>query len=104
MRFASLALAAALVSTPVLAQVGNDGGNVGQPSRTVPQTGQTTGGPLDTPPGAGGPASTGTVSRPAGEMGVSPAEGSVDSAKGGNANETNKPTPNLGGTSGGPAR
>ncbi|GJE58487.1 hypothetical protein [Methylobacterium trifolii] len=102
MRYAALMVAGALLTaSPVLAQ---DAGNVGQPSRAVPQAGQTTGGPIDTPPGAGGSMSTGSVSRPAGEMGMSPGAGAVDSAKGGNADQTNKPVPNAGTTSGGPAR
>ncbi len=102
MRLTTLTLAATLLAAPALAQ---DAGNVGQPSRSVPQTGQTTGGPIDTPAGAGGRVdATGTVTRPAGEMGVPSGIGAVDSAKGGNAAEPAKPAPNLGNTSGGPAR
>jgi hypothetical protein len=41
---------------------------------------------------------------PVGEGGMSPGMGAVDSAKGGNANDTNRSVPNTGGTSGGPAR
>ena len=97
MRRTTLALAALLAAGPALA---TDAGNVGQPSRAVPQQGQTTGGPIDTPPAAGGAAATtGTVARPAG----APA-GAADPAKGGNATDPSKPAPNLGTTSGGPAR
>ncbi|TXM63692.1 MULTISPECIES: hypothetical protein [unclassified Methylobacterium] len=99
MRLAALAVIGALVAAPALAQ---DAGNVGQPSRAVPQAGQTTGGPRDVAPGADGAATTGsTVTRPAGEMGMAPG---ADSAKGGNVDQTNKMTPNAGGTAGGPAR
>ena len=99
MRLASFALVGALIAAPALAQ---DAGNVGQPSRAVPQAGQTTGGPRDVAPGAGGAMTTGsTATRPAGEMGMSPA---ADSAKGGNVDQTNKMAPNAGGTAGGPAR
>ncbi|MCJ2042285.1 hypothetical protein MKK55_25500 [Methylobacterium sp. J-059] len=102
MRLASLALVGALIAGPALAQ---DAGNVGQPSRAVPQAGQTTSGPRDTAPGAGGAMTTGsTATRPAGAMGATPGAGAVDSAKGGNADQTNKMAPNAGATSGGPAR
>ncbi|WP_375463551.1 hypothetical protein [uncultured Methylobacterium sp.] len=98
MRYAALALAGTLLAvSPVLAQ---DSGNASQPSRTVPQSGQTSGGPLDTPPGAGGAATTGSVGSPAG----APGTGATDSAKGGNSDQTNKMAPNAGGTAGGPAR
>jgi enamine deaminase RidA (YjgF/YER057c/UK114 family) len=40
----------------------------------------------------------------AGAMGATPGAGAVDSAKGGNADQTNKMAPNAGATSGGPAR
>ncbi len=102
MRLTALTLAATLLAAPAFAQ---DAGNVGQPSRSVPQAGQTAGGPIDTPSGAGGRVdTTGTVARPTGEVGVPPGVGAVDSAKGGNAAEPSKPAPNLGNTSGGPAR
>lgn len=98
MRFLAIAATcAALVAGPALAR---DGGNVGQPSQPTPQTGQTTGGPRDNMPGA----TTGTVTAPAGEGRMSPGVGAVDSAKGGNAAETNKTVPNTGATSGGPGR
>ena len=46
----------------------------------------------------------GAATAPADERGMSPGMGAVDSAKGGNANETNRAVPNTGNTSGGPAR
>lgn len=101
MRHAALALAGTLLAAaPALAQ---DNGNVGQPSKTVPQAGQTTGGPRDNGSTAGA-ATTGSVSRSAGEMGASPGAGAAGSAKGGNVDQTNKMAPNAGGTAGGPAR
>jgi hypothetical protein len=48
------------------------------------------------------PARTGSM--PAGENGMSPGAGAVDSAKGGNAEENDRAVPNTGGTAGGPAR
>lgn len=98
MRFTSVLLAGAVfAATPVLAQ--SPSGNVGQPERAVPQAGNTTSGPIDNPstrgmapnPGAVSPSTTGTA-------------GAADSAKGGNADQTNRSTPNTGNTSGGPAR
>lgn len=98
MRFTTLLVAGSLLAvTPALAQ--SPSGNVGQPERDVPQAGNTTRGPIDNPstrgmapePGAVAPGSTGSV-------------GAVDSAKGGNADQTNRSVPNTGATSGGPAR
>lgn len=91
----TFALAAVLFAIgPALAQ--DDRGNAAQPNEPVPQTGQTSGGPRETPatpekpgPGSAGPAAS---------------DGAAASAKGGNAGQTNKPSPNVGGTSGGPAR
>lgn len=101
---AVLATCAALAAGPALADPAT---NVDQPSRTVPQTGQMSGGPIDQIPGdggAGGPVlTTGTVVVPAGEpMLVGPGIGAVDSAKGSNAGQINKPAANYGGTAGGP--
>lgn len=98
MRFSSLLLVGVVfAATPVLAQ--SPSGNVGQPERAVPQAGNTTSGPIDNPstrgmapnPGPAGPSATGTA-------------GAADSAKGGNADQTNRGVPNTGSTSGGPAR
>lgn len=96
---------AALVfaASPVLAQ--SPSGNVSQPERAVPQAGTTTGGPLDNPSTRDVPPATGSMNRPVGENGMSPGAGAVDSAKGGNADQTNKGMgANIGSTSGGPAR
>lgn len=103
MRFTTMTAALLLAAAPALAQ--SPSGNVAQPERSVPQAGATTGGPLDNPSSRDIPSATGTATRPVGENGVPPNVGASDSAKGGNANETNKGMgSNTGGTSGGPAR
>ncbi|TXN28876.1 hypothetical protein [Methylobacterium sp. WL19] len=104
MRIAKLTVAALLLAaSPALAQ--SPSGNVSQPERTVPQAGTTTGGPLDNPSTRDMPPATGSTSRPVGENGMSAGAGAVDSAKGGNADQTNKGMgANTGSTSGGPAR
>lgn len=101
MRLSHLLIASALLATPALAQ--SSSGNVGQPERGVPQAGNTAGGPIDKPSTRDmAPARTGSM--PAGENGMSPGAGAVDSAKGGNAEENDRAVPNTGGTAGGPAR
>ena len=95
--------AAALVLTVGGALAQSPSGNVGQPERGVPQAGNTAGGPIDKPSTRDmAPARTGSM--PAGENGMSPGAGAVDSAKGGNAEENDRAVPNTGGTAGGPAR
>lgn len=96
MRFNAFVIAGTLLfAAPALAQ--SPSGNVGQPSRAVPQAGNTTGGPIDNPstrgmsPAPGAVTGTGSV-------------GAADSAKGGNADQNDKPVSNTGGTAGGPAR
>lgn len=104
MRIVKLTAAALIfAASPVLAQ--SPSGNVSQPERAVPQAGTTTGGPLDNPSTRDVPPATGSMNRPVGENGMSPGAGAVDSAKGGNADQTNKGMgANTGSTSGGPAR
>ncbi|NEU12090.1 hypothetical protein G3T14_08090 [Methylobacterium sp. BTF04] len=103
MRFTKLIFVGAVMfATPALAQAPN--GDVGQPSRAVPQAGSTTGGPLDNPSSRDMAPASGDAMRPAGEAGMAPVAGAVDSAKSGNADQTNKPVSNTGSTSGGPAR
>lgn len=103
MRINKLVLAGALLfAVPALAQ--SPSGNVSQPERAVPQAGGTTGGPLNKPSTRDMAPTTGTTTAPAGEMGMSPGAGAAQSAKGGNADETNKGVANTGGTAGGPAR
>jgi len=102
MRLTTSLLAGLLLATPALAQ--SPSGNVGQPERAVPQAGSTSGGPIDKPSTRDMPPARGSAVAPVGERGMSPGAGAVDSAKGGNANDTNQPVPNTGGTSGGPAR
>lgn len=98
MRFSSLLLAGAVfAATPVLAQ--SPSGNVGQPERAVPQAGNTTSGPIDNPSTRGMAPNPGPAVPPAGGS-----MGAADSAKGGNADQTNRTVPNTGSTSGGPAR
>jgi hypothetical protein len=101
MRLTSVLLVSALLTGSALAQ--SSSGNVGQPERAVPQAGNTTGGPLDNPSSRdAAPIRSGSM--PAGEGGVSPAVGAVESAKGGNAQQNERAVPNTGNTSGGPAR
>jgi hypothetical protein len=95
-------LAALLLATPALAT--SPSGNVSQPERAVPQAGTTTGGPLDNPSTRGAAPARGPGVAPAGEGGMTPSAGAVDSAKGGNADQNDRAVPNTGGTSGGPAR
>ncbi len=102
MRLTTCFLASLLLATPALAQ--SPSGNVGQPERSVPQAGNTTRGPIDNPSTRGMAPADGPAVAPVGEGGMSPGMGAVDSAKGGNANDTNRSIPNTGGTSGGPAR
>lgn len=103
MRINKLVLAGALLfAAPALAQ--SPSGNVSQPERAVPQAGSTTGGPIDNPSTRGMAPAAGTATAPGGEMGRSPSTGAAQSAKGGNADETNKGSGNTGGTAGGPAR
>ncbi|WP_375409292.1 hypothetical protein [uncultured Methylobacterium sp.] len=110
MRTFTLTLVAAVLSTTAaLAQ--SPSGNVGQPERGVPQAGQTTRGPIDNPSTYGvyrnadrpvlvDPDVTGTViDGPYRSNSEAIVE---DSAKGGNAEQTNRIVPNLGTTSGGP--
>jgi hypothetical protein len=97
MRFTTLVLAGTLLAAPALAQ--SPAGNVDQPERGVPQAGNTTSGPIDNPSTRGAaPAPSGTAAPVGGTT------GSVESAKGGNADQNNKPAGNTGNTSGGPAR
>ncbi len=108
MRTITLAFVAATLSaTAVLAQ--SPSGNVGQPERAFPQAGRTTGGPIDNPSVYGAYRNaddqidvddTGSVrTRPF----ISNREAVFeDSAKGGNAEQPQRTTPNLGTTSGGP--
>ncbi|GLS45394.1 hypothetical protein [Methylobacterium brachythecii] len=94
-RTTSAVAALLFAAAPAFAQ--SDRGNAAQPNQPVPQTGQTSGGPRQTPPAPEpmpGPGTSGAATN----------AGAVDSAKGGNAAQTNKPVPNVGGTSGGPAR
>lgn len=106
----SLALAATalvLTASGALAQSPSD--NVGQPERAVPQAGNTTRGPIDNPSVYGAYRNadsglldldvTGSIARPLPSNGTAVI---VDSAKGGNAELTNRSVPNLGTTSGGP--
>lgn len=102
MRLTLPLLAGLLLAGPALAQ--SPSGNVGQPERAVPQAGGTTRGPIDNPSTRDMAPMPGAATAPAGERGMSPGMGAVDSAKGGNANETNRAVPNTGNTSGGPAR
>ncbi|MCJ2035160.1 hypothetical protein [Methylobacterium sp. J-068] len=102
MRLTTCLLTSLLLATPALAQ--SPSGNVSQPERSVPQAGSTSNGPINKPSTRDMAPTGGTAVAPAGENGMSPGVGAVDSAKGGNANETNRPVPNTGGTSGGPAR
>lgn len=103
MRITTLVWAGALLfAAPALAQ--SPSGNVSQPERAVPQAGGTTGGPIDNPSTRGAGAASGTATAPVGERGMSPGAGTAESAKGGNADETNKGVANTGGTAGGPAR
>lgn len=102
MRLTITLIAGLLVAAPALAQ--SPSGNVGQPERSVPQAGNTTGGPIDNPSTRGVPPTTGSTTAPAGERGMSPGTGAIESAKGGNADQTNRGAPNTGSTSGGPAR
>ncbi|MCE4225314.1 hypothetical protein HCU64_16280 [Methylobacterium sp. C25] len=95
--FRSTSAVAALLITAAPAFAQSDRGNAAQPNQPVPQTGQTSGGPRQTPP-APEPMPRAGVSDPAAGTGA------IDSAKGGNAAQPNKPVPNVGGTSGGPAR
>ncbi|MBX9930111.1 MAG: hypothetical protein K2Y56_00975 [Methylobacterium sp.] len=96
MRFTtSIVAALVLAAAPALAQ--SPSGNVGQPERAVPQAGNTTSGPIDNPSTRGMSPNPGPTMGPAGT-------GSVESAKGGNADQNNKPVGNTGNTSGGPAR
>jgi hypothetical protein len=101
MRLSYILIATALLATPALAQSAS--GNVGQPERAVPQAGNTAGGPIDKP-STRDMAPARAASTPAGENGLSPSAGSVESAKGGNAEENDRAVPNTGGTSGGPSR
>ena len=102
MRLTLPLLAGLLLAGPALAQ--SPSGNVGQPKRAVPQAGGTTRGPIDNPSTRDMAPMPGAATAPADERGMSPGVGAVDSAKGGNANETNRAVPNTGNTSGGPAR
>lgn len=110
MRILSLALVAAtLTATSALAQ--SPSGNVGQPERAFPQAGNTTRGPIDNPSVYGAYRNaddlvdmdvTGTVDE---APYTSNSEAIFeDSAKGGNADQTNRSVPNLGTTAGGPSR
>lgn len=101
MRFNISLIVGLLLAGPALAQ--SPSGNVGQPERAVPQAGGTTKGPIDNPSTRGMAPAAGATA-PVGERGMSPGAGAVDSAKGGNANDTNRSVPNTGSTSGGPAR
>lgn len=101
MRLSHVLIASALLATPALAQ--SSSGNVGQPERAVPQAGNTAGGPIDKP-STRDAAPARADSMPAGENGVSPGVGSVESAKGGNAEQNDRAVSNTGGTSGGPTR
>ena len=97
-RIATFVLAGAvLAAAPALAQ--SPSGNVGQPERTAPQGGNTTRGPIDNPSTSGMAPAPDAAARP---MGGS--SGAAESAKGGNADQNNKPAGNTGNTSGGPAR
>ncbi|MGU3359582.1 hypothetical protein ACLBWX_04530 [Methylobacterium sp. M6A4_1b] len=96
------ALAGPALAGPALAQ--SPSGNVGQPERAVPQAGGTTRGPIDNPSTRDVAPAPGAATAPVGERGMTPGAGATDSAKGGNANDTNRGVPNTGGTSGGPAR
>ncbi|SFG97261.1 hypothetical protein [Methylobacterium gossipiicola] len=102
MRLTSALLISALLTGSALAQ--SSSGNVGQPERAVPQAGNTTGGPLDNPSSRDMAPARASGAMPAGEGGVSPGVGSVESAKGGNAQQNERAVPNTGNTSGGPAR
>ena len=110
MRHFTLTLVAVTLSaTAALAQ--SPSGNVGQPERGFSQSGQTTRGPIDNPSTYGvyrnadrpvlvDPDFTGTViDGPYRSNSEAIVE---DSAKGGNAEQTNRTVPNLGTTSGGP--
>ena len=98
MRLMSALLVSALLTGSALAQ--SSSGNVGQPERAVPQAGNTTGGPLDNPSSRDmAPARTGAM-----PAGAGTGTGSVESAKGGNAQQNERAVPNTGNTSGGPAR
>lgn len=99
---------ATLTATAALAQ--SPSGNVGMPSRDVPQAGQTTRGPIDNSSVYGAyrgaddrvfvePEFTGSVNRPYRSNSEAVFE---SSAKGGNAEQNNRIVPNLGTTSGGP--
>lgn len=101
--------AAALLLTVGGALAQSPSGNVGQPERAVPQAGNTTRGPIDNPSVYGAYRNadtglvdldvTGSIARPLPSNGEAIV---VDSAKGGNAELTNRAVPNLGTTSGGP--
>lgn len=106
-RFSLTFAAASLIATAAFAQ--SPSGNVGQPERAVPQAGSTTRGPIDNPSVYGAYRNaygrvdldvTGTVAEPA--YGSNLEAITEDSAKGGNAEQTNRIVPNLGTTSGGP--
>jgi hypothetical protein len=96
-RLTTLVLAGTLFAAPALAQ--SPSGNVGQPERSVPQGGNTTRGPIDNPSTRDMAPTPGGTAAPVGGS-----TGSVESAKGGNADQNNKPAGNTGNTSGGPAR
>ncbi|GJD94210.1 hypothetical protein ACFPQ7_01655 [Methylobacterium iners] len=96
-RTTAILLAGALLAAPALAQ--SPSGNVGQPERGVPQAGETTRGPIDNPSSRDMAPAPGVTAAPVGGS-----TGSVESAKGGNADQNNKPAGNTGNTSGGPAR
>ena len=108
MRTFTLTLVAATLSaTAALAQ--SPSGNVGQPERDFPQAGSTTRGPIDNPSVYG--AYRGTDSRVDIDDTGSVRNGPFisnreavfeDSAKGGNAEQNQRSSPNLGTTSGGP--
>ncbi len=105
----AITAAAALLLTVGGALAQSPSGNVGQPERAVPQAGNTTRGPLDNPSVRGAYRNadtglidldvTGSIARPLPSNGTAVV---VDSAKGGNAELTNRNVPNLGTTSGGP--